>query len=110
MAKVLAGKRRGEAQKILNTLTYHQFTSYRTLKMIISEAFHSKKTQLRDQLIFRFHNCQQLCSQTLSSYANELQALAREAHTHNPISEINKLVLDQFIIGVLNPEIKHYLR
>ena len=29
---------------------------------------------------------------------------------HNTISEINKLVLDQFIIGVLNPEIKHYLR
>ena len=29
---------------------------------------------------------------------------------HNPIPEINKLVLNQFIIGVLNPEIKHYLR
>lgn len=110
MAKVLVGQLRGEAQKILNTLTYHQFTSYRTLKTIISEAFHSNETQLRDQLIFRFHNCQQMHSQTLSSYSNELQALAREAYMHNTISEINKLVLDQFIIGVLNPEIKHYLR
>ena len=41
MAKVLIGKLKGEAQKILDTLSYHQLTSYSTLKMIISEAFHS---------------------------------------------------------------------
>ena len=110
MAKVLVGKLRGEAQKLLNTLTYHQFTSYSTLKMIISEAFHSNETQPRDQLIFRFHNYKQLHSQTLSIYANKLHALAREAFMLNPISELNKLVLDQFTTGMLNPETKQCLR
>ena len=97
-AQALTIKLRGEAQKLLSSLTYAQFMDYNTLKRALSQRFNPEEREIAYRCEFK--NRKRMKNEQPSDYGYILQRLGRKAYPNMPYSALEVHILDQFIMGL----------
>lgn len=98
---------RGSAQKILSELTYHQCTNYITLTQVLNQRFNPQEGEIVARCEFR--NRKREIGETVAQCGYSLKRLARRAFPNEPNSSLEIHVIDQYLNGLGNYELKKHL-
>ena len=99
---------RGAAQKILSDLTLGQLSNYDSLKNILSQRFNPRESEIAYRCEFR--NWKRLKDETVAEYGYNLRRLAQKAYPTLRYHEIEPTVVDQYIHGLNNHELKKHVQ
>lgn len=98
---------RGSAQKILSELTYHQCTNYITLTQVLNQRFNPQEGEIVARCEFR--NRKREIGETVAQCGYSLKRLAQRAFPNEPNSSLEIHVIDQYLNGLGNYELKKHL-
>ena len=107
-ARMLTIKLRGEAQKLLSSLSYTQFTDYATLKQALIQRFSPKERELTYRCEFR--NRRRMKDEQCSDYGFALRRLAQRAYPNIPYLALEVQLIDQFIMGLGSLELEKHVQ
>ena len=107
-ARMLTIKLRGEAQKLLSSLSYTQFTDYATLKQALIQRFRPKERELTYRCEFR--NRRRMKDEQCSDYGFALRRLAQRAYPNVPYSALQVQLIDQFITSLGSLELEKHVQ
>ena len=107
-ALMLSIKLRGEAQKLLTSLSLEQISSYSFLKHALTQRFNPK--ELQPAYRFQFRNRLQHKDETPLEYGFALRYLGHKAYAALSKCAVEEILLDQFIFGLRSTELKQYVQ
>ena len=107
-AKMLSIKLRGEAQKLLGSLSSDQYNNYETLKTTLSHRFNPQERESAYRCEFR--NRRRKKDESPSDFGFALRRLSLKAFPTLPYSALETHVLDQFIAGLGSPELQKFVQ
>ena len=107
-AKMLTIKLRGEAQKLLGSLSYSQFTDYTTLKNTLSQRFNPQEREIAYRCEFR--NRRRNKDENPSDFGFALRRLGQKAYPTVPYAALEVHILDQFISGLGSVELQKHVQ
>ncbi|CAC5382207.1 unnamed protein product [Mytilus coruscus] len=99
---------RGYAQKILSDLTLGQMSDYNALKNVLSQRFNPREGEVAYRCEFRNRRRQK--DETVAEYGYGLRRLAQQAYPTIRYNEIEPTVVDQYIHGLNNHELKKHVQ
>lgn len=99
---------RGTAQRIISELSPKQLSNYDSLKLSLAERFCSSERETAHRCEFRARR--RLRGETVSDYGYALNRLANRAFPNIPMSSREDLIIDQYISGLGDLEIKKYVQ
>ncbi|CAC5403954.1 unnamed protein product [Mytilus coruscus] len=99
---------RGYAQKILSDLTLGQMSDYNALKNVLSQRFNPREGEAAYRCEFRNRRRQK--GETVAEYGYGLRRLAQQAYPTIRYHEIEPTVVDQYIHGLNNHELKKHVQ
>ena len=107
-ALMLSIKMRGEAQKLLTSLSLEQISSYSFLKHALTQRFNPK--ELQPAYRFQFRSRLQHKDETPLEYGFALRYLGHKAYAALSKCAVEEILLDQFIFGLRSTELKQYVQ
>ena len=107
-AKMLTIKLRGEAQKLLTTLSYLQVMNYSALKQSLIQRFNPKEREITYRCEFRTRK--RTKNELCSDYGYALRRLAQRAYPNLPYNALEVIVIDQFIMGLGSLELQKHVQ
>ena len=107
-AKMLVIKLRGEAQKLLTTLSYLQVMDYSALKQSLIQRFNPKEREITYRCEFRTRI--RKGNEQCSDYGYALRRLAQRAYPNLPYNALEVIVIDQFIMGLGSLELQKHVQ
>ena len=107
-ARMLTINLRGEAQKLLSSLSYTQFTDYATLKQALIQRFSPKERELTYRCEFR--NRRRMKDEQCSDYGFALRRLAQRAYPNVPYLALEVQLINQFITGLGSLELEKHVQ
>ena len=107
-AKMLVIKLRGEAKKLLTTLSYLQVMDYSALKQSLIQRFNPKEREITYRCEFRTRI--RKGNEQCSDYGYALRRLAQRAYPNLPYNALEVIVIDQFIMGLGSIELQKHVQ
>ena len=105
---MLAIHLRGEAQKLLSSLTVSQLSDYNKLKSILSNRYDPKEKEVTYRCQFRYYRREKGTS--ASDYGYNLSKLAQKAYPNLTLDQLEVHVIDQFINGLGHHELQKHVQ
>ena len=105
---MLAIHLRGEAQKLLSSLTVAQLSDYSKLKSILSNRYDPKEKEVIYRCQFRYYRREKRTS--ASEYGYNLSKLAQKAYPNLTLDQLEVHVIDQFINGLGHHELRKHVQ
>ena len=99
---------RGPAQKILSDLTLGQLSDYTSIKSALAQRFHPRESEVAYRCEFR--NLKRQKDETVADYGYRLRRSAQKAYPALKCSDIEPTVIDQYIHGLNNHELKKHVQ
>lgn len=106
--QMLAIHLRGEAQKLLSSLTVAQLSDYSKLKSILSNRYDPKEKEVTYRCQFRYYRREKGTS--ASDYGYNLSKLAQKAYPNLTLDQLEVHVIDQFINGLGHHELQKHVQ
>ena len=107
-AKMLSIKLRGEAQKLLGSLSPDQYNDYEILKTTLSHRFNPQERESAYRCEFR--NRRRKKDESPSDFGFALRRLSIKAFPSLPYSALETHVVDQFIAGLGSTELQKFVQ
>ena len=107
-AKMLSIKLRGEAQKLLGSLTSEQYNDYEILKATLSHRFNPQERESAYRCEFR--NRRRMKNESPSDFGFALRRLSLKAFPTLSYSALETHVVDQFIAGLGAVELQKFVQ
>lgn len=104
----LAMSLRGTAQRIVSELSPKQLSNYDSLKLSLAQRFCPSERKTAHRCEFRARR--RLRGETVSDYGYALNRLANRAFPNIPMFSREDLIIDQYISGLGDLEIKKYVQ
>ena len=108
MAQQLIMSLRGLAQKSVSELNPHQLNDYSFIKRMMGQRFNPIERETAHK--FEFKNRKKYKTESVSDYGHSLRRLAAQAYPHLDLQSIESIVIDQFVEGIGNHELKRYVQ
>ena len=99
---------RGVAQKTLSDLTIGLLSDYSALKNVLSQRFNPREIEIAHRCEFR--NIKRQKDDTVADYGHRLRRLAQKAYPTLRYHEIEPTVIDQYIHGLNNYDLKKHVQ
>ncbi|CAC5419775.1 unnamed protein product [Mytilus coruscus] len=99
---------RGPAQKILSDLTLGQLSDYTLIKSALAQRFHPRESEVAYRCEFR--NLKRQKGESVADYGYRLRRSAQKAYPALKCSDIEPTVIDQYIHGLNNHELKKHVQ
>jgi hypothetical protein len=99
---------RGTAQRILSELSPDQLSNYSTLTFCLTQRFCPAEREAAHRCEFRARK--RLQGESVSDYGYALNRLANRTFPNIPLSSRESLVIDQYISGLGDLELKKYVQ
>ena len=97
-ARMLSIKLKGEAQKLLSTLTITQLADYETLRQALVHRFNPKERQLAYRCEFRNRRRQK--DENPVEFGSALRRLGRKAYPDTTVEALEVHLVDQYVMGL----------
>lgn len=107
-AKMLSIKLRGEAQKLLGSLSADQYNNYSVLKTTLSHRFNPQERESAYRCEFR--NRRRMKDESPSDFGFALRRLSLKAFPTLPYAALETHILDQFIAGLGSVELQKFVQ
>lgn len=99
---------RGNAQKILSDLTLRQLSDYIALRQVLSQRFDPREAEIANRCEFRYLKRQK--GQSAADYGYSLRRLAQKAYPTLRYTDIEPTLIDGFLNGLNNQELKKHVQ
>lgn len=107
-AQQLVMSLRGIAQKTVSELNPYQLNDYYFLKRTLGQRFNPIERETAHR--FEFKNRRKQKDESITDYGHALRRLATQAYTSLDLNSIETLVVEQFVDGVGNKDLKRYVQ
>ena len=107
-ARMLSIKLKGEAQKLLSTLTLIQLSDYETLKEALLHRFNPKERQLAYWCEFR--NRRRQANENPVEFGSALRGLGRKAYPDLPVETLEVHLVDQYVMGLGSLDLQKHVQ
>ncbi|MCG8111917.1 MAG: retropepsin-like domain-containing protein [Candidatus Thiodiazotropha endolucinida] len=107
-AQMLAIHLRGEAQRLLSSLTQAQLTDYNRLKSILSDRYDPREKEVTYRCQFRHYRREKGVS--VSDFGYNLSKLAQKAYPNLTMAQLEVHVIDQFINGLGHHDLQKHVQ
>ncbi len=105
---MLAIRLRGEAQKLLGSLTMAQLSDYHLLKAILAQRFNPQEREIAHRCEFRHRRRNK--GENVADYGYSLRRLGQKAYPCLLYQQLETYVIDQYINGLSNYELKKHVQ
>jgi len=99
---------RGTTQKLLSDLTLGQLSDYNAVKNALSQRFQPRESEVAFRCEFR--NLKRQKFETAAEYGYSLRRLAQKVYPSLRGSDIEPIIIDQYIHGLNNYELKKHVQ
>ncbi|MEW8547224.1 MAG: hypothetical protein AB2693_27250 [Candidatus Thiodiazotropha sp.] len=107
-ARMLTIKLKGEAQKLLSTLTLIQLSDFETLKEALLHRFNPKERQLAYRCEFR--NRRKQTNENPVEFGSALRCLGRKAYPDLPVETLEVHLVDQYVMGLGSLDLQKHVQ
>ena len=107
-AQALSIHLRGEAQRLLSDMTLSQLSNYQLMKQIIADRYEPKEKDVAYRCQLRYRKREK--GESVSDYGYQLTRLARKAYPTLTLSQLDTQVIDQFINGIGNHDLRKHVQ
>ena len=98
---------RGIAQRTVSELNPYQLNDFEFIKRMLSQRFNPIERETAHK--FEFKNRRKQKDESVSDYGHALRRLASQAYPSLDLPSIEALVVDQFVEGIGNRDLKRYV-
>ena len=108
MASQLAMSLRGNAQRVLSEITREELFDYERLKCSLTQRFCPPERETAFRCEFR--NRRRKRDETVAEYGYALKRIATRAFPDMPLTVRESLIVEQYISGLSDPELKRFVQ
>lgn len=107
-AQILVAKLKGQAQKVITSLSPMETSDYTSLKSALARFFNPKELEMAHRSVYKNRRCKN--DESVAQFGFELRRLAQKAYPNAGLAELEIHIIDQYLEGLGDHELRKHVQ